>query len=470
MRWTVLALVVLAVVACSGAQARPAQPVDKVEMVVASPAESSIQVEKATPKAQAEPTAEAVSPPIVKMAKPEEVKVAVTVAADSRLKLEVYRYFRADQPPIPLGEVVKFVDDGGRLAIEWDQRVGAGHVLRHMVFEGIEVRFEAYLRPNSSASESRQPRRGDVGVVRYYFDIMNNRGEFGPDGIVDSMSVFQYRSWTPEELELLQLAGEFQREAQDKGFIVVRYVADCSPTEYRINGKKAEPGPYGLTYRVPPEGGVLSAWYESYCGDSGSGPYTRWEVPAVKPGDRFSGGENVYKEDTASIAETDPWAFCGFLEWIRPQWQPERYVSTEVAKRCDVYSVHDGRARARLARLGFVDLARWGDPAPKGVKPFVWWGEKQVKLDMPAYRWERVDQMGHYTVTTGYDEWYKNSYPAIRLPDKDRPIRWVNYGSLILLVSEETVGGWTFNWKEMEVFRIVKEGEETKVEKAVWLK
>lgn len=396
------------------------------------------------------------------------VAIFVGVVAADGPNVVNYRYILVDDPPpIPTGEVVEFVDLGGQLVIKWDERIRMGHVTHYYTFERVDFSLEVFGWSNSSSSSFRNPQPGDIAVIIHYGDFEDVLGNWARDGVVDRVSLVQYRQWTPQEIALLDLARQFYGEAVEKNFIYLSYAADCPPTEFRVNGQKAQSGPYGGTLIVPEEGGLLSAWYapgEGPCASGNPDGTTRWDV-MVKPGDMVIGTETV---SVRSTADRDPWYFCNTLEWMRPQWQPKR-IPVELKGYCDVWSRHDGSTRATLAGLGFWEVST----SIEGATPFVFYGREE---NLPSFTWKAVPSIDlgpHwvYMASVEYDAWRGKWFPVVRMVDgspADEMI--VGWGGLVMFVPTPELTEYAgFDWQNYSIFRIVRSGwSEVTIHKVVW--
>lgn len=388
--------------------------------------------------------------------------------------LEIFQYESIDNPPIPLGEIIEFVERDGRLVVKWNVRRGSGYVERHLRLDGVRNIFFIERLPGASRTEYRRPRVGDVGTVVRYDDRLDNTGKYGPDGVVDEITVRRYRAWEPSEVAFLELASQFQRELEEKGLVIAMRGGGCPTKGFLVNGRKAELGPYGDSYFLPKKGGVIAPYWEGRCARSlelvaGEGTF-------AQPGDFVS----FYGGNLGSIeayAGEDPWQFCRLLERSRPQWSP-RIVPADLKRSCQIYDSYDRSVLGQMTKLGFYkvdDTRHVGAEYEKGMTVYQRWEEGRVKLDLPPHRWVATGQMELggklYQPSVEYSEWYDTYSPVLTGATPRDAIRIFRWESPFVLVPNKDLGktGLDFDWKNYRVFRVVRSGwSEATIHEAVW--
>lgn len=407
---------------------------------------------------------------------PSQSSAQAPVKSQSLPQLEVFQYESVDNPPIPVGEIIEFIERDGRQVFRWNVRRGSGYVERHLRLDGVRNIFFIERLAGASRTEYRPPRVGDVGVIVRYDDHLDNAGRYGPDGVVDEMTVRRYRAWEPSEVALLDMAHQFQRELEEAGLVIATRGGDCPAKGFLVDGRPAELGPYGNSYFLPKKGGVIAPYWEGGCARS-SVAVTGQEI-AAKPGDfvlslPYRDGNRGSIE---SLAQADPWQFCGFLEDMRPQWSPPFFVPAVAREKCRIYDGDDRTLPGRMAKLGFWETARTpqvGAEYEKGATLYERWEEGRVKLDLPPYRWAATDQIELggvvYKAAVEYSEWYGYSPVLTGAASRDN-IRLFRWESPFVVVPNKDLGRTTeFDWKNYRVFRVVRSGwSEATIHEAVW--
>lgn len=377
--------------------------------------------------------------------------LVMVVSAQSNV---VHLQVRVDNPPIPVGEVVEFqatADDG--LVVVWKQKRANGYQIHQYIFDGAELTLDKY--PLVCSCYSRPPMDGDIATVKAYYDWepLGNH-----DGVADYIYFSEFREWTPEEIQLLDLRDEFYQEAVEKKFGYLWYVSDFDPDGYFVDGQPAKPGPYGDTILLSPMGSKV----EAYDLEDGK-RVIRW-TQFARPGEAITGGED--ETHVRSFKDMDPWRFYYILEDMRPQWQSERDISYNLGLYPRVSEV----TPAVLNRLGFVPV-RQNTPDNFQYQIFSWKGKEYgVALDLPAGKWLPVKQIevasAVYTATLKYDQ---GEYPELDLVGETN---WpyyppVEFDAPIVFVKWEEMWvqpPFVFDWSRYPIFKITKEGNQA----AIW--
>lgn len=390
------------------------------------------------------------------------------------------RYVFMEEYPIPVRSLVEFVPvcDSTSLAVKWVESLGAGIVEHYFSFQGADLDFQYFTDPGSSSSTSwRAPRSGESGLITYYEDWYDVAGEWEPDGIVDGVNVLELREWKEDEVALIGYGNAFYNEAVSGGWFYFSYATDCGASEYLMNGRPITPGPYGFTYKAPAEGGTFSAFYEAgtcwYNTDT-----VRWSVE-VHPGDAVVGTEDIA---VFSMKDSDPWAFCYRMEWMRPVWSPEYLPYRDEGVCPYLYGMNNTGTLATLARQGYMRAdTRYGDNHPAGWVPFVYWGNdlKNIVTSWPEHEWVRVDSidLGNgdvYSVTVDTKESapifsFVEGGPEPSAYTSDIP--WYGgWGTPILFVAEDHVDdSYYVDWPKMKIYRIrYYTASQAVIEMVVW--
>lgn len=379
--------------------------------------------------------------------------LAVAVSAQSNV---VHMPVFVDNPPIPVGEVVEFQETAdGDLAVIWKQKRANGYQVHRYVFEGAKLTIDEY--PYKSSIYSWAPVAGDTATVRAYYDWQLH------DGVADYIYFSEFREWTAEEVQLLDLKDEFYQEAVEKKFGYLWYVSDFSPDGYLVDGQEAKPGPYGNTILLNPAGSKV----EAYDLEEGK-KIVRWTQKNVKPGDAITGGED--ETHVRSFKDMDPWRFYYILEDMRPQWQSERDISYNLA---GIYPRVSEITPAVLNRLGFVPV-RQNTPDNFQYKIFGWKGKQHgVELGLPVGKWMPVRQIevanAVYTATLKYDQDFEREYPELNLVGETN---WPYYPTMefdapIVFVKWEEMwldSPFVFDWPRYPIYKVSKDGNQA----AIW--
>lgn len=382
------------------------------------------------------------------------------------------RYIFVDKPIIPIGEKIEFVDlGGGQLAVKWQHRVGWGYTTSVLVFDGVEMEINVF----NETSSYRKPRAGDVAIIASYSDWYDALGNHIPDGIVDRIEFAQFRQWMPLEVAFLQLAYQFREDLYANNLVFAQLGGDCGTGTITVDGVPAALGPWGNTYRVPAQGGMLSNTYPSDhpCGKHGNEgqPQAR-----VRPGDFVYGGAGELM--VRFWYERQPAALCTMLEYQAPQWQPQGLPMGFEYKACDLHTDGNQSARGVLRRMGFQEYRPiYGDDRlPQGIKAFVFSPYPRRQVELPAHRW--VDIEGISLGETSYEvkvvrqepPYLRREYVSIVKSGSNRDlVSPVDWGTPVVFLGKDQLDDWaTFDWKEADVYRVVRRGDTAVIQKAVF--
>ena len=365
--------------------------------------------------------------------------------------VEYYRYVLMNDLPIPERSIVEFVNSTYGLAMKWEQQLGFGFKIHTVYLESVELSMWD-TEPNEGFSTTRTPYEGERATLYAYYDWEDARGDYGEDGVVDTIGLQEYREWTDEEVTLVETAQAFEDDAVESDYALVYHNADCVPSRWWIDGAPAQPGPYGSTYKVQQSGSWLQGDYAgTWCMQSGY--VSRFGAKTfVKPGDIFR------DVDSVSRIGDEGTGICGILEWIRPAYQPKDYLN--LGDVCEVWGEYDHSTEATLARLGFrVYRGYYSDH-----ELYNWVGQGRTALDLPDFVWKNADQLElsstkTYTVEVKSFE-TSEIYPALRLVGAHNVELEGFWNTPQLYVKYEQLEN-IFEWQDYMMFRIVRTGWKT---------
>lgn len=374
-------------------------------------------------------------------------------------------YVLMSAPIIPEGAEVEFVSVCGSkdLAMKWMLPLGSGMKVRYYKL-GIRVEFERYTKPGSSSSSSwTDPEPGDKGHLIGWFDTQDSEGNWEKDGIADSGLVEQIRIWTRLEEDLMGFSHEYYKDLVANNLIEIGYNSDCLPDEYRISGMTLKPGPWGMTYQITSQGGLLEAVYYHKGTCSWFKEETvRWSLSVV-PGDYVGGTEEFGK---VSLSEGDPWGFCHTLGYQRPQWQSsEDFIPGSVQDACpDLHSKSEESWEATLSRMGFHRSI--GGSVGPNYRTYMWWGEGRTSLDAILFEgtWVETPNMldAKYSVQI-----HPAFVDGFMLSSKDEAAysytEWIGFGSVIGVINEYWLDS-DVDFNHFNFYRVVLKNDKPVIE------